>query len=277
MERLFSKLLELLQGKVTTWLVSFKALFFLGIAFFPMTANSEYQAQGHFLEAAPRSGWVEFREWVKKEMVYPEELLQKGVEGSVVLGFIVKSDGSIEGLKTVSSPHQLLDQEAKRLFYKIIWWPAIDFDEQVESSRLLEIPFKIKKYNSWTKKRGYGQLPDPHSKSSSSNTIYETNDLDSAPHAIFANPNQTIAGFIQKHLTYPEEAYRRSLSGKVTLSFVIEPSGNVTNIYAVQPLGGGLTEEAIRLLKQIEWYPGVRNDEAVRGITTLDVVFVLPQ
>ena len=63
------------------------------------------------------------------------------------------------------------------------------------------------------------------------------------------------------------------MSGTVTLKFVIEPSGRISNIVVDKALGGGCTEEAIRVIRLIRWNPAVINEMAVRSWICLDITF----
>jgi protein TonB len=87
----------------------------------------------------------------------------------------------------------------------------------------------------------------------------------------------TLMKFINGNIKYPETAYRQNISGKVTLRFVIEPQGRVSNIKVIQPVSGGCTQEAIRLLKLIKWMPGIRENMAVRTFMNMDINFKLPE
>jgi protein TonB len=273
----FSSLLALLKPYSSSFNASRSSISSLVAAatcFFMVCVEQGY-AQVNSVEAMPKSGWTEYREWVKQEMVYPKASLEAGVEGSVAFSFVVSAEGRVMDVKLLHSPNEELEEEARRIFSKIEWIGAMKYDNYITTQRDIEIVFKIKKYKSWVRKREYDTLPTPHLPVSANSRVYKTSEVDVVPRAVFSNPDQTIVGFIRDNLRYPEEAYRRSLSGKVTLWFVIEQSGLVSNIFPVVPLGGGLTEEAIRLLKKIKWYPGLLNNEAVRTETKLDVVFVL--
>ena len=84
-----------------------------------------------------------------------------------------------------------------------------------------------------------------------------------------------LASFITKNIKYPDVAFKQSLSGKVTLQFVVELQGRVSNIKVLVPVGGGCTQEAIRLLQMINWMPGIKNDTAVRTLMKMDIDFKL--
>jgi TonB family protein len=61
--------------------------------------------------------------------------------------------------------------------------------------------------------------------------------------------------------TYPEEARRHNLSGRVALTAVLCRSGHVTDIQVAKGLPFGLTESAIRATQQIKFEPAVKDGE----------------
>jgi protein TonB len=58
---------------------------------------------------------------------------------------------------------------------------------------------------------------------------------------------------------------------------VVEKHGRVSNIKVMQPVSGGCTQEAIRLLERIKWMPGIKDDMAVRTFMNLEINFKLPE
>ena len=86
----------------------------------------------------------------------------------------------------------------------------------------------------------------------------------------------TLSKFIYKNIVYPNMAFKQDISGKVTLKFVVEPTGRISNIIIDKPVGGGCSQEAIRLAKLLRWMPGIKNKMAVRTNMSLDITFTLP-
>ena len=82
--------------------------------------------------------------------------------------------------------------------------------------------------------------------------------------------------FISKNLKYPKIAEEARITGTVYISFVVDENGSLSDVKAIRGLGGGLTEEAIRVIKLMPaWTPGKQNGRAVRVQFTLPVRFVL--
>ena len=69
------------------------------------------------VEASPQfpGGQLALMEWIKQNMVYPQEAKAKGIEGRVIVKFAVEKDGSVTNGKIMKGVDPLLDNEALRL------------------------------------------------------------------------------------------------------------------------------------------------------------------
>jgi protein TonB len=86
----------------------------------------------------------------------------------------------------------------------------------------------------------------------------------------------TFRNWVQKRTNYPQSALENNIQGKVTLKFVIEKDGTLTNIEEIASPDKALTDEAIRVLKTSpKWAPGKQGNKPVRVIYILPVDFVL--
>jgi protein TonB len=149
--------------------------------------------------------------------------------------------------------------------------------QPVASENEYSIDFNIKKYNKHCRQRGYTHAEFPFLPVDTSNTVIEFNQTDKKPQPIFTEKGLRLDLFIAKNIQYPETAYRQNLSGKVSLRYVVEVNGRVSNIKVLAPVGGGCTQEAIRLLQLLKWMPGIKNNQAVRTFMNLDIEFKLPE
>lgn len=217
------------------------------------------------------------QDFLCSEVVYPENDLNQGTEGEVVISFTVAADGTVSdvGIKQNVSPG--IDAEAARLFGMLLWEPAINLGQPVASENEFPIDFNIKKYSKHCKARGYVRTDYPYTPIDSTNAVYEISKTDRKPYPVFDEKNMGLDKFIAKNIKYPETAYRQNISGKVSLRFVVEPSGRISNIKVISPVGGGCTQEAIRLLQLIRWMPGIKNQKAVRVFMNLEIQFKLPE
>ena len=80
--------------------------------------------------------------------------------------------------------------------------------------------------------------------------------------------------WVQGKLKYPQIAQENGISGKVTLTFVIERDGSHTNIQVMQSPDRSLADEAVRVLQSSpKWTPGKQRNAPVRVRYTLPVEF----
>lgn len=82
--------------------------------------------------------------------------------------------------------------------------------------------------------------------------------------------------WVQGKLKYPKIAQENGISGRVTLSFVIEKDGTLTGIQVMQSPDKSLTDEAIRVVSSSpKWSPGLQRNQPVRVRYQLPVNFQL--
>lgn len=65
------------------------------------------------------SGLMQF---LKEEIRYPNKARKKGIQGKVVIGFVVNANGSVSHVKIVESANEELDKEAERVVQKMPRW-----------------------------------------------------------------------------------------------------------------------------------------------------------
>ena len=82
--------------------------------------------------------------------------------------------------------------------------------------------------------------------------------------------------YIQKNMQYPESAKENGTQGRVTVQFVVDKAGNVTEPKVLRSVDKELDAEAIRLLKSMpKWKPGMQKGKAVAVKFTMPVLFRL--
>ena len=83
--------------------------------------------------------------FLSNNIKYPEEAEMKGIEGRVLVTFIVESNGIINDVKVASSVHKLLDKEAVRVIKTMPkWMPGKQNGEPVRVKYTVPVTFKLK-------------------------------------------------------------------------------------------------------------------------------------
>ena len=94
--------------------------------------------------------------------------------------------------------------------------------------------------------------------------------------ASFPGGKKAWAKFLKKNLTYPRQAKRMNIEGRVHLGFVVDKNGNISDIEVLRSIGGGCDEEAIRVLNASpKWNPGKQRGNPVKSRMQILVVFKL--
>ena len=82
--------------------------------------------------------------------------------------------------------------------------------------------------------------------------------------------------YIQKNMRYPEAAKKDGTQGRVTVQFIVDKEGNVTEPKVIRAVDKDLDTEAIRLVGSMpKWKPGMQKGQAVAVKYTLPVMFRL--
>lgn len=84
--------------------------------------------------------------WLSENLKYPQECIDKKIEGEVIVSFIVERDGTITGIRLEQAVDPKLDAEAKRVVGVMPNWVAAEMNGAKARSRMmLPINFKLPK------------------------------------------------------------------------------------------------------------------------------------
>lgn len=90
---------------------------------------------------------------------------------------------------------------------------------------------------------------------------------------------QLIGGLqsIQTQIRYPEMARRAGIEGRVYIQFVVDEDGSVVHPRVMRGIGGGADEEALRVVSQARFTPGMQRGRPVRVQYSLPILFRLSE
>jgi len=239
----------------------------------PLMAQQMHLFSTIYYPSKPYGGLEELEVLVKQETVYPEKLLEAGIDGEAFITFIIDHKGNVQFKHIEDQGDPLFKKEASRIFDHILWEKDQNRNVSGLGYEKLKIAFNAKKYKKLVKKRGYGHSPLTLSDSTNSGKYYTINQVDQQP---FINEETSINAFIRKHIKYPTIAYNQGISGRVTVEFIIEPYGKLSNFRIVESLAGGCDDETKRLMRMIEWTPGKIEGRPVRTLYRYQLNFVHP-
>ena len=219
----------------------------------------------------PVAGHALTKEYFTQNLVYPEDDLQQGNSGKVVIQLHTDAQGVASQYKVKSSFSEAATPIALHLVKTILWKPALinglpsdyDFDYEVD--------FNAKSYKRYWKRHQRLEAPLTF-EADTSYKIYEYKQLEEVSKPYFAD-GSNMANYIFHNLQFPAEAKEREIQGTVRLSFVVETDGSVSNIVVVNSVGGGCDNEAVRLLQETIWIPAEKNGKYVRSTNMQDITF----
>lgn len=197
-----------------------------------------------------------FRTWVQSQIRYPAEALKRGIEGRVVLSFIVERDGSVSTIELLQSPDRILSEEARRVVSSSPkWTPGRQNGHLVRVRYMLPVDFST-----------------PKKETAAQSTAAQKPGLASMQFEI-GNLN-AFRSWAMQRLRYPAGAREQQTEGSVVATFTVGRDGRVDDIRIAGKPDPQLAEEVRRVVKASPaWSPATRNGEATTVTVTLPVSF----
>lgn len=197
-----------------------------------------------------------FRTWVQSQIRYPAEALKRGIEGRVVLSFIVERDGSVSTIQLLQSPDRILSEEARRVVSSSPkWTPGRQNGHLVRVRYMLPVDFST-----------------PKKETAAQSTAAQKPGLASMQFEI-GNLN-AFRSWAMQRLRYPAGAREQQTEGSVVATFTVGRDGRVDDIRIAGKPDPQLAEEVRRVVKASPaWSPATRNGEATTVTVTLPVSF----
>lgn len=204
-----------------------------------------------------------FRNWVQEGLRYPQGALDAGIEGRVVITFVVDKEGVVTDAEILQSPDtRFSDEVIRRLRESPKWNPARDQGKPVRIKYVIPIDFRLPSKPEQTAATASGDEPFLVVEQM---PTFQGGDLN------------TFRNWVMTHLRYPQEAARKGTQGRVVLTFVVEKDGSIGEIRDIMSPDKQLSEEAIRVVRSASglWTPGEQRGEKVRLKYTIPIDFRL--
>ena len=83
-------------------------------------------------------------DFIEKNLHYPKECAENGIQGRVIIDFVVERNGTLTNIRVVKSVNPALDKEALRIV-KLMpkWIPGKQCDKKVRVKCIIPIPFRL--------------------------------------------------------------------------------------------------------------------------------------
>lgn len=235
-------------------------------------------------------GMKALMEYLSKNVKYPVEAQTKGIQGRVIVSFIVKKDGSISDIKTVRSVDPYLDKEAERVIAAMpAWKPGKQRGQAVNVRFTVPVAFRLTGPEPAKAEEikqsdldevvvvGYGlkeeATPDAVGiKTGDTEPTFKV--VETMPK--FPGGTAGLMKYLARSIKYPTIAQKNKEQGRVIIKMVVGKDGSLSDIKVLRSVSPSLDAEAIRIVGNMpKWEPGQQRGQAVAVEYTLPIVFRL--
>nr|MCU0329213.1 energy transducer TonB [Chitinophagales bacterium] len=191
--------------------------------------------------------------FLSKHIKYPLYAVENKIEGTVIIEFIVKTDGSISNAEVLQDVKGGCSEEALRVVNSMPKWkPGMQNGIPVAVYFTIPIEFELPK-----------EKEEPITWA------------DEMP--VFPGGEQALIHYLKENLIYPQVAKEKKIEGTVVVEFRIKSTGEVSGVKVLESIGSGCDEEGIRLVENMpKWKPGKQNGKPIAVYFTLPIEFKLP-
>lgn len=217
--------------------------------------------------AVPVGGVEAYAQYLADNQSYPTAALQRGVQGTAPVTFVVEKSGVISNVAVTQPLDPELDQEAIRLIKGgPKWTPAQHRGAKVRQRVTVPVSFAIPADETGA------TAAAPVGATTPSGATMVKPDEPARP----VGGTEAFFTWIQENQKYPALARQRKVEGRVMMEFIVEKDGSLVEPKVIKRLGSGLDEEALRLIKAApKWTPARYKGQPMKQKMVLPVVFQL--
>lgn len=196
---------------------------------------------------------------------YPKVASKAGIEGKVIISFLVKKDGTIGNAKIKKDIGGGCGEEALRVINTMPnWIPGMKDGKAVDVEMALPVSFKL------ASDEVYKVVEEmPRFKNEDCEKMNDSKDQKKCA-------EMAMLKFIYSNIKYPKVARNAGIQGTVIIKFTVQKDGSIADAKVLRDPGGGCGEEAERVVNMMpNFVPGKQKGEAVNVSYTLPVSFKL--
>ena len=175
--------------------------------------------------------------FIGENVRYPKEAQEKGIQGRVIVNFVVNKDGSLSDMKVVRGQDASLDAEAIRIISTMPKWkPGMQRGKAVNVRFTLPITFRLEGDKNGDEKVKRDDIKE----------------LQSDPSIVSRRDQKTdnkFYEFISKRIKYPVIAQENGIEGVVRGSYDVNSKGEVSNIKITKGADPLLDAELKRIIQ----------------------------
>lgn len=221
----------------------------------------------------PNGGMAALMKYLTDNIRYPEAAKKAGIQGRVIVQFVVDKDGSIKNVRTLRGVNSDLDAEAIRVIQSMPKWkPGTQKGEPVKVKYTVPVMFRIPTAPVNANIGETVVVAKNESAASVTGDVYEV--VDKMPE--FPGGMVGLMQYLSKNTKYPADARTKGKEGRVIVSVIINTKGKATNPTIIKSVDPSLDAEALRVAGTMpDWVPGTKNGIPVNVKYTFPVTFSL--
>lgn len=206
-------------------------------------------------------GDAEMLRVISDNIKYPESAKNAGIEGRVIIRFLVNTKGDAEEVSVLRGVHPLLDEEGVRVVSMLKGFtPGMQGGKAVNVWYMVPINFTLPKADAEADKLAVKSEPFVV--------------VENMPE--FPGGSDAMLNWISKNVKYPDAALRGKAEGIVVVRFVVTSEGKVSEPVVLRSENQLFNEEAVRVTGSMPiWKPGSQNGKNVDVYAVAPVEFKL--
>ena len=222
-----------------------------------------------------------FRAWVQSQITYPADAQKRGIEGRVVLRFIVERDGSVSSCRILQSPDESLSQEALHVVRSATGWTGgRQQGIPVRVQLLIPVDFRMNRPAGGADKGPAPQSGTPTSATAPTASATPAADRGSLSAATPVSTAETprfrrnnfsdFCQWLQMNIRYPQQALREKTYGRIIVLFTINRDGKIEKPRIMGDKCDPFIQEVFRVLRLAPgWEPAAPGEKNSEGFAFL--------
>lgn len=212
------------------------------------------------IHAQSPKGKEAWNEYLRNNLIYPEEAQKAGIKGAVLVCYEIDEDGHMSNILVNESIHPLLDREAMRLIAEM---PLIN--PISKSMRFEYIRFGVNEARENEKKADSIKM----ARLEKMGVVTRAERMPSFP-----GGQRALDAFLEKNLKYSKSAIKNKRSERVNIEFVVNTDGSLSYIGIKKSANPQLDTEAMRVVNMMpKWKPGTIQGQPVAVYYVQPIIF----
>lgn len=217
-------------------------------------------------------GLQECMKWLQMNLKYPAKAAENGVQGRVIVQFVVNTDGSIVDPKVISSVDPYLDKEAIRVVKAMPKWkPGTQRGKPVRVKYTMPLQFRLQ--GGKANKSNTQRTETPQRRNAAYSSRGGKGSIKSAFEALgtpdkkvevmpeFIGGEEAMLQFLTKQADYAEiEESSKAFGQQYIIKFIVGADGKLRDHAILRGIPTEVAEKALNIVKAMpDWKPGTVN------------------